>query len=171
MCVQAEDAPAPQPTVVKNAKPQPSEFIDPRSIGGGHTVFPKGRLRKVHVIRQAVAANMRTGKNHPTMVVVEEGKPHLFHKVSVFGSVGRATVFMFDRLDKDANVYAETNEEIIGFVDAVGDPPFVLPPTRGQVFMFGLKNLLRRVVGGTGHGLYVTASYIPIFRCLVVDHD
>lgn len=49
--------------------------------------FPAGKVRQVCVSRPAIQENLKTGKNYPTALVVEDGIPQEYHAVNVTGTL------------------------------------------------------------------------------------
>lgn len=76
-------------------------------------VLPAGKLRQVCVSKKAIQENMRTGKNYPTVLVVENGIPKEYHAANVNG------MLQFDpnRTDLPAKVFIETTDELTVFIN------------------------------------------------------
>lgn len=82
--------------------------------------FPAGKIRQVCVNRPAIQENMRTHKNYPTILVVEDGNAKEFHAVSTTGILS----FDITRTDLPAKVFIETNEGFDAFLDPNAEQTF-----------------------------------------------
>ena len=141
----------------------------PQKVHEGHSNDGYGHLaynRLVHVSRPAIRENMRSGKKHPTCVVIDEnGDTHLYHAVKVDGFLG------FDPTFDPANVYLHTTEPILCYLDPEGDPPLKVevpekPKTIAAVIWDNLMGFRRR----TRHGIYAFfwgVSHLPVLNCLI----
>jgi hypothetical protein len=82
--------------------------------------FPAGKIRQVCVNRSAIQENMRTHKNYPTILVVEDGTSQEFHAVNTTGVLS----FDITRTDLPAKVFIETADGFDAFIDPKAEQTF-----------------------------------------------
>jgi hypothetical protein len=84
-------------------------------------VFPAGKRRFVCVNRLAIVENLRRSRNHPTVIVVEDGKESQFHAAQCNGLLRFAPLVE----EAKAPVHVATDEEIIAYEFPEADGPFI----------------------------------------------
>ncbi len=93
--------------------------------------FPAETRRFVHVSRGAIVQNTRHGKNHPTILVVDEaGNRFAYHAVVLRGPA--ALKFALDEPGIDANAFLVTKSGIEAYSDPEGDAPIKEVPLSGE---------------------------------------
>lgn len=86
--------------------------------------FPAGKVRQVCVSRPAIQENLKTGKNYPTALVVEDGIPKEYHAVNITGTLR----FDATRTDLPAKVFIETDAEFDAFIDPEAEQTYLHLP-------------------------------------------
>ncbi len=124
--------------------------------GWREIVLERGKMRFVHVNKEAIQANLRKKKNYPTCIVVEDGKILQFHAVRCDGLLAFGP-----RPGVRAPVYLTTFEAVSGYVDLNAEQVFVRPKRYGD----GLRRRLQRGWEAFRYGL----GYVPILSCLLFD--
>lgn len=120
------------------------------SPGMTKVFFPAETKRYVHVSRGAIIQNTKNGKNHPTILIVDEkGDRHAFHAVLLRGP--SALKFALNEPGIDANAFVVTRGSIEAYIDPVGDQPIKEVPLFGELppiqnTRFSLGRLLVRSV-------------------------
>jgi len=109
--------------------------------------FPAETKRYVHVSRSAIIHNTKNGRNHPTILVVDQnGNKLAFHAVVLRGPA--ALKFSLNEPGIDANAFLVTKAGIEAYTDPSGDAPvkevplFGELPTDKEPFSLG-RNLVR----------------------------
>ena len=151
-----------------------SEYDEAQTIGGQlkpgmkKVFFPAEVKRYIHVSRGAIIQNTRFGKNHPTVLVVDEqGNRHAFHAVILRGP--SMLTFSLHESGIDANAFLVTLHGIEAYTDPAGDAPIKEVPLSGElpVQRFSLGRGLVQTARMIKMGLWRFFSQVPIASCLV----
>jgi len=125
--------------------------------------------RFVHVSRPAIIRNVKDGKNHPTVVIIdEEGKKYNYHAVVLRGP----SALKYDSSPEsiEANVFIVTRAGIEGYTDPDGDPPVmevdVMEPQPVKAPRVSIWKKLR--LGERWHNFWKAT---PIVGCMAYGDD
>jgi len=113
--------------------------------------FESGKVRQICVSRAAIFENMRTGKNYPTVLVVDDGIPKEYHAVNTTGTLR----FDATRNDLPAKVFIETDAEFDAFIDPEAEPTYLSLPRKPFFLVRWMSNLKAVFLG------------LPIVSCFV----
>lgn len=87
----------------------------PRGTARGNLAFRRGPLKRIHVNKHVIAANVKHGRNDPAITVQTSAGSFVARKVVIHGpSVMRSD----KQLSCGARIYLETNAQLIWDADA-----------------------------------------------------
>jgi hypothetical protein len=133
--------------------------------------FPAETKRFVHVSRGAIIQNTKNGRNHPTILVIDEaGNKHAFHAVVLRGP--SALKFSQHEPGIDANAFLVTRAGIEAYTDPYGDEPIKEVPLNGELpapvrERFSLGRSLVRTGRRAKLGVWRFLYGVPVASCLV----
>lgn len=137
------------------------------------TFFTAETRRFVHVSRGAIVQNTKFGKNHPTILVIDEaGNRYAFHAVVLRGP--SALKFSMHEEGIDANAFLVTRAGIEAYTDPHGDMPIKEVPLTGELpeqvrERFSLGRTLVQTGRKAKLSLWRFLYRIPVASCLMYE--